>query len=231
VDDPPDTRGPIRVILADDHALVREGTRRVLEENGRIQVVGEAADGEEAVAAVARYQPDVAIIDIGMPRLNGIEATRRIKAAHPNVSVLALTVHDDDEYVFAVIEAGAAGYLLKDVEGRQLVEAVEAVDAGESVLHPAITQKVLARLSVGVGESGRQADEEVLTAREHEVLRLAARGMSNKEIAKTLGLSVRTVQGHLTRLFRKLQVGSRTEAVLHGLRHGWFHLEDVELPP
>jgi DNA-binding NarL/FixJ family response regulator len=218
------------VILVDDHALVREGTRRVLEESGRIEVVGEGADGEEAVAAVERHDPDVAIIDVGMPRVNGIEATRRIKATHPHVSVLALTVHDDDEYIFAVIEAGAAGYLLKDVEGRQLVEAVEAVHAGESVLHPAITHKVLARLAAGDSGPGRQASEEALTAREHEVLRLAARGMSNKEIARSLRLSIRTVQGHLTRVFRKLRVGSRTEAVLHGLRRGWFHVEDMEPP-
>lgn len=230
MDDRPNPKRPIRVILVDDHALVREGTRRVLEESGRIEVVGEAADGEEAVAAVRRHSPDVAIIDIGLPRLNGVEATRRIKADHPQVGVLALTVHDDYEYVFAAIEAGAAGYLLKDVEGRQLVEAVEAVHGGESVLHPAIIRKVLTRLAPAVAGPGQPTSEEGLTAREHEVLRLAARGMSNKEIAATLALSVRTVQGHLTRVFRKLRVGSRTEAVLHGLRQGWFHLEDLESP-
>ncbi len=220
----------IRVVLAEDHALVRQGTRRILEDSGRIAVVAEAADGEEAIAAVERCDPDVAIIDIGMPGINGIEATGRIKTAHPHVGVLALTVHDDDQYVFALLDAGAAGYLLKDVEGSQLVEAVEAVHAGESVLHPAITQKVLARLVDRGGGPPRQLAELPLTDRENETLKLAATGMPNKDIAATLGVSVRTVETHLSRVFHKLKVGSRTEAVLHGLRRGWFDLEDLEPP-
>jgi two-component system, NarL family, response regulator LiaR len=227
----PDTAEAIRVMLAEDHALVRQGTRRILEDSGRITVVAEAADGEEAVAAVERCDPDVAIIDIGMPRLNGIEATRRIKAAHPHVGVLALTVHDDDQYVFALLDAGAAGYLLKDVEGAHLVDAVEAVHAGESVLHPAITHKVLARLiDRGTGRPRHEVDDP-LTEREHETLKLAADGLPNKEIATALGLSVRTVETHLSRVFAKLKVGSRTEAVLYGLRHGWFGVEDLGPAP
>lgn len=217
------------MILAEDHALVREGTRRILEATTAITVVGEASDGEEAVALVERHEPDVAIIDIGMPGINGIEATRRIKATHPHVGVLILTVHDDDQYVFALLEAGAAGYLLKDVEGHQLIRAVEAVHAGESVLHPAITHKVLARLASGGGSEPPRGDD--LTDREREVLRAAARGMPNKQIAGELGLSVRTVQTHLTNVFRKLGVGSRTEAVLQGLRMGWFDVDELEPPP
>ena len=217
---------PIRVVLAEDHALVRQGTRRILEDGDRIVVVGEAADGAEAVALVERHDPDVAIIDIGMPGVNGIEATRQIKATHPQVGVLALTVHDDDQYVFALLDAGAAGYLLKDVEGAELVRAVEAVHAGESVLHPAITQKVLARLADRSGPAQPAGDP--LTGREHDTLALAAQGLANKDIAAALGVSVRTVETHLSRVFAKLKVGSRTEAVLHGLRHGWFELEEVE---
>lgn len=221
---------PIRVILAEDHALVREGTRRILEGTANIVVVGEAADGEETVAVVGRHSPDVAIIDIGMPGISGIEATRRIKRDHPQVGVLVLTVHDDDQFIRAVLEAGAAGYLLKDVEGHQLIQAVEAVHAGESVLHPSVTHKVLAMLAAG-GQGPQRAEGESLTPREHEVLRLAATGMANRQIGTTLDVSVRTVHAHLRNVFRKLDVGSRTEAVLHGLRRGWFTIDELERPP
>ncbi len=213
----------IRILIADDHALVREGTRRILEQEQDLEVVAEAADGEEAVALAGRLAPDVAVIDIGMPRVNGIEATRRIKEQHPEIGVLVLTVHDDDPYVYAILEAGAAGYLLKDVRGSELVEAVRSVRAGEAVLHPAIARKVLARFrAAGAVEGGVP-----LTEREVEVLRLAARGLSNKQIGARLGLSARTVQVHLGRIFRKLRVASRTEAVIHGLRRGWIRLEDL----
>lgn len=225
----PLTAGPIRVVLAEDHALVREGTRRILEATSNISVVAEAGNGEEAIAAVEQHDPDVAILDIGMPVMNGIEATRRLKQTHPHLAVLVLTVHDDDQFIFALLEAGAAGYLLKDVEGRQLVQAVEAVHAGESVLHPAITHRVLSRLTSE--PSAADPDEAPLTDREHEVLELAARGLPNKQIARELDVSIRTVQSHLTHVFRKLDVGSRTEAVLHGLRQDWFRLEDLEPPP
>jgi DNA-binding NarL/FixJ family response regulator len=225
----PDSRPMIRVVLAEDHALVRQGTRRILEDSGRITVVAEAASGLEAVAAVERCDPDVAIVDIGMPGLNGIEATRRIKLSRPQVGVLALTVHDDDQYIFALLDAGAAGYLLKDVEGAQLVQAVAAVHAGESVLHPAITRKVLERLA-GRSDQPPEPAACALTDREHEVLARAATGLPNKDIARALDISVRTVETHLSRVFGKLKVGSRTEAVLHGLRQGWFDIDAVEPP-
>ena len=220
---------PIRVVLAEDHTLVRQGTRRLLEDSGRVVVVAEASDGHEAIAAVDQYEPDMVIVDIGLPGLNGIEATRRIKAGHPQVSVIGLTVHDEDQYVFALLEAGAAGYLLKDVEGQELLRAVEAVHVGESVLHPSITHKVLTRLAHGAPASAKPTDP--LTDREHEVLALAAQGLANKEIAARLEVSIRTVETHLSRAFAKLEVGSRTEAVLHGLRRGWFDLEALEPPP
>lgn len=224
-------REPIRVLLAEDHALVREGTRRILESADDIEIVGEAADGAEAVTAAGRLRPDVAIIDIGMPEINGIEATRRIKAEVPEIGVLILTMHDDDQFIFAVIEAGAAGYLLKDVHGEELVRAVRAIHAGESVLHPTVTHKVLARLASRHGDLKQSEGlEEPLTDREQEVLRLAATGMANKEIGGHLQLSVRTVEAHLSHVFRKLGVGSRTEAILHGLREGWFSIEELESP-
>ncbi len=225
------TAEPIRVILAEDHALVREGTRRILESTNDIAVVAEAADGEEAVAAVSAHQPDVAIIDIGMPGINGIEATRRIKANQPQVSVLILTMHDDDQFIFAVIEAGAAGYLLKDVQGSELIRAVRALHAGDSVLHPTVLQKVLARLASGKEGQIRTDPAEPLTDREHEILRLAASGLANKAIGARLNVSVRTVEAHLSHVFRKLDVGSRTEAVLQGLRRGWFTIDELERPP
>lgn len=226
----PDAVEPIRVILAEDHTLVREGTRRILEATSDIVVVAEAADGNEAVAAVEHHRPDVAIIDIGMPGINGIEATRRIKKSQPGVSVLILTVHDDDPFIFAVIEAGAAGYLLKDVEGSQLVQAVKGLHAGDSVLHPAVAHKILARLASGEGAESASGPEVPLTEREHEVLELAANGMANKEIAAALDVSVRTVEAHLSHIFRKLEVGSRTEAVLYGLRQGWFTIDQLQAP-
>jgi DNA-binding NarL/FixJ family response regulator len=231
VSEGPQTRSatPIRVVLAEDHALVREGTRRILDDTQTVTVIGEAADGHTAVRVVEDLDPDMLVVDIGLPGMNGIEVTRAVKQLRPQVSVLALTVHDDDQYVFALLEAGAAGYLLKDVEGHELVHAIEAIHAGESVLHPAIAGKVLARLTRRSPDPAEQ-DREPLSEREHEVLELAARGLPNKQIAAQLGLSVRTVEAHLSRVFTKLEVGSRTEAVLHGLRHGWFDLDDLAIP-
>lgn len=217
----------IRVVLADDHALVREGTRELLEREDDFEVVGEADDGEEAVKLVAGLQPDVALMDIAMPKLNGIEATRRIKAMCPATAVLILTAYDDDQYVFALLEAGAAGYLLKDVRARDLVQAVRAVNAGESVLHPVIARKVVNRFAHPLGEPSGESALDRLTDREMEVLKLAARGMSNKDIAQQLVLSIRTVQGHLQNIFDKMQVGSRTEAVVQALRMGWLTIEDT----
>jgi DNA-binding NarL/FixJ family response regulator len=218
-------RDVITVLLADDHAMVREGTREILERHSDIRVVGEAADGEEAVRLACALKPHVVLMDIGMPRLNGIEATRRIKTSCPMVAILVLTAYDDDQYVFAILQAGAAGYLLKSVRGSELVEAVRAIHAGESVLHPAVARKVIGRLATGAASPKGEGDEPALSEREMEVLRLAAKGASNKEIAHALSISPRTVQVHLANIFSKLQVGSRTEAVLYAVKKGWVVLE------
>jgi len=217
----------IKVFLAEDHVLMREGTREFLEREEDIEVVGEAGDGEETVRLATQLRPDVAIIDIAMPKLNGIEATKRIKAQNPSTAILILTAYDDDQYIFAVLDAGAAGYLLKTVGSQELVDAVRAVHAGESVLHPAVARKVLDRLAARRPKPVDEEGIERLTKREMEVLKLAAKGLRNKEIAEELVLSVRTVQGHLSNIFGKMQVGSRTEAVIKALRKGWLGLEDI----
>jgi len=221
----------IRVLLVDDHAVVREGTAELLNRQPDMVVVGEAGDGAVAVEMAGRLFPDVVLMDIAMPVLDGIAATRQIKAQRPTIAVMALTAHDEDQYVFALLEAGAAGYLLKTVRGKELVEAVRAVHRGEAVLHPAVAKKVLGRFAARSPEA--KADSHAgtvdnLSERELEVLRLAGRGLSNKEIADRLVLSPRTVQAHFANIFSKLQVGSRTEAVLQGLRRHWLNLDDLE---
>jgi len=219
--------GKIKILIADDHAVVREGTRRVLEQEPDLDVVGEAGDGEEAVELTTSLKPDVAIIDISMPKMDGIEATRRIKATCPSVNVLILTAYDDDQFIFSLLEAGAAGYLLKTVRSRELVDAVRAVYSGESVLHPSVARKVLNRFVSASGKAEGKEASSILSEREMEVLKLAAKGLSNQDIADKLCLSIRTVQGHLGHIFNKLQVSSRTEAVVRAMKEGWVTLEDV----
>ena len=219
--------GKIRILIADDHAVVRDGTRQILEQEDDLDVVAEAADGAEAIKLAGSAKPDVAIIDIAMPNVDGIEATRQIKSLYPAIAVLILSAYDDDQFVFSLLEAGAAGYLLKSVRGRELIEAVRHVYAGESVLHPSIARKVLNRFVPTPGKPAGQKPTEVLSDREIEVLRLATRGLSNQDIADELYLSLRTVQAHLGHIFNKLQVSSRTEAVVRALKEGWVTLEDI----
>ena len=219
--------GKIKILIADDHAVVREGTRQILEQEPDLNVVAEAGDGEEAVRLAGTRNPDVAIIDIAMPKVDGIEATKRIKELYPNIAVLILSAHDDDQFVFSLLEAGAAGYLLKDIRGRELVDAVRAVYAGESVLHPSIARKVLNRFIPAPGGPSKEKPAGVLSEREMDVLKLATRGLSNQDIADELCLSLRTIQAHLGHIFNKLQVSSRTEAVVHALKEGWITLDDI----
>lgn len=217
----------IRVVMADDHALVREGIRNVLNRHPDIDVIAEASNGREAVALTLELRPDVVLMDIAMPEVNGIEATRQIKEQSPETVILVLTAYDDDRYVFALLEAGAAGYLLKNAHGDELISAIKEVHAGESILSPSVARKVLGKF---IGSRGdRPAGEAAtLTEREIEILRLAATGLPNKAIAEDLSVSPRTVQLHLAHVFQKLGVASRTEAVVTGLKRGWLHLEEIE---
>jgi len=214
----------IRVLLADDHAVVRKGIRQFLEEPGDIEVVAEAEDGVEALRLVEAHQPDVAVLDIRMPEVTGVEATRRIKEHFPQVRVLVLTAYDDDPYVFALLQAGADGYVLKTASGDELVHAVRVVHQGGSALSPEIASKVV-RQAVGGRPEGAADQVESLTDRELDVLRLAARGLTNRAIGHELGISHRTVQGHLASIYGKLGVSSRTEAVTEALRRGWIVIE------
>ncbi len=216
----------IKILIADDHAVVREGTRQIMEQESDLEVIAEAVDGEEAIKLAGSFRPDIAIIDIAMPGIDGIEATREIKKLYPDISVLILTAYDDDQFVFGLLEAGAAGYLLKSVRGQELVDAVRQVHAGESVLHPAIARKVLNRFVTASEKSG-SSEVKPLSDRETEVLRLATQGLNNQDIADKLYLSLRTVQAHLGHIFNKLQVSSRTEAVVKALKEGWISLEDI----
>jgi len=217
----------IRILLVEDHVVVRQGTRQLLEREQDLEVIGEAGDGEEAVHLASQLQPDVIIMDVAMPKLTGIEATRQIKALLPSVAVLILTGYDYDEYIFGLMEAGAAGYLLKDVSGDELIHAIRAVYAGEPALHPIVARKLMARFTSQAGKTAVAGPEELLTQRELEVLKLAAKGMSNKDIGEALVISVRTVQAHLRDIFNRMGVGSRSEAILYSLKRGWFSLEDL----
>ncbi len=221
------SRSTTKIMLVEDHVLVREGTKEMLDREDDMEVVAEAGDGEEAVRLADEHALDIVVMDIALPKLNGIQATRRIKSTHPGTAVLVLTAYDDDEYIFALLEAGAAGYLLKDVSTEELVEAIRAVQAGESMLHPAIARKVINRFSRFSEENGRETPSEELTERELEVLQFAGKGITNREIADRLSISHRTVQAHLSHIFSKLDVGSRTEAVVHALRNGVLSFDDI----
>jgi len=217
----------IKILLAEDHVVVRQGTRQLLEHEHDFEVVGEAGDGEEAVQLASQFKPDVVIMDVAMPKLSGIEATKQIKAILPATLVLVLTGYDYDEYIFSMLEAGATGYLLKNVSGDELISAVRAVYAGEPIIHPAILSKMMKRFKTSATEGVQVQPEQPLSDREAEVLKVATEGMSNKDIAHTLFISERTVQAHMRSIFNKLGVGSRSEAILYGLKKGWFTIEDI----
>jgi NarL family two-component system response regulator LiaR len=219
--------GDITVILCEDHLITRQGIRHLLEDEQGFKIVGEASNGEEVVEMVTELKPDVVVMDIAMPKLNGIEATRQIKLIYPLTGVLILSAYDDDEYVFALLKAGAAGYLLKSVGGDELVRAIRAIHNGEPVLDPGIAKKVLNYFKLPEKAPAIKTDSEQLTGRELDIIKLAAKGLTNKDIADRLHLSYRTVEGHMRGIFNKLGIGSRTEAVLYGLKNGWFTLKDL----
>ncbi len=217
-------RDKIRVVLADDHRMLREGIRALLERQDDIEVVGEAADGREAVRLVSQLRPDVVVMDVSMPLLNGIEATRQIRRDCPTARVLTLTVHESQDYVAQLLAAGASGYIIKRAGGDELVSAVRAVHRGEAFLHPSIAKVVIQdyvqRLQAGQGLSA----QDVLTDREREVLQLIAEGYTNREIADLLHLSIKTVQNHRSNIMRKLDLHDRGELIKYAIQQGIIHL-------
>lgn len=220
---------PIRIVLADDHVMLRQGTAEILRKQPDIEVVGEADHGQQAIELARRLRPDIVIMDVRMPVLSGIEATRQIRETMPEVQVLILTAHDDDQYIFSLLQAGASGYLLKTAPVSELVRAIRLVKAGESPLDPSIARRVVLRMAGGAGSQppGGEAEPpiEALTPREQEVLQLLAQGLNNRAIAEALFVSDRTVQAHLTSIFAKMGVSSRLEAVLTAIRRGWLTLD------
>lgn len=208
------TQPPLRVVIADDQALVRAGFRMILEAHDDLAVVAEAADGEVAVSAVRRQRPDVALMDVRMPRLDGIEATRRIVAAGADCRILILTTFDLDEYVYAALRAGASGFLLKDVSPERLTAAVRMVAAGDALLAPSITRRLIGRFAQPAPAPTMSGDAASLTSREREVWTLVARGLSNAELAEHLHLSEATVKTHVARLLQKLGLRDRVQAVV-----------------
>ena len=217
----------ITILMAEDHVLVRESIRQSLEREPNFKVIGEAGDGAEAVAMAKKLKPDVILMDISMPKLNGIEATKQIKKFQPSAVVLILTAYDYEQYIFPLLEAGAAGYLLKDVTSRELINAINTVHKGDVVLHPVIARKLMSRVqSVNDGYADKEGYS-LLTDREIVVLKMAAKGMSNGAIADELHLSVRTIDSYFGTIFNKLVVGTRTEAVIQAMKRGCITFEDL----
>lgn len=223
---PEETGEETRILIADDHHMVRQGIRQLLEHENDFEVVGETDNGLDAVRLARELNPDIIIMEARMPKLSGVEATRQLKLEHPQAAILILTDSEDDEYIAGLIGAGAAGYMLKSAHGEELTQAIRLVRAGQFVSHPMVAQKLYRRAT---RRPLAVTSTEHLTHREMEVLKLVARGMNNRDIANELGVGLRTVKSHLETIFSKMGVNSRTEAVLEAMKHGWVILEDQEL--
>ncbi len=217
----------IRVLIADDHQVVREGLSAILQTKEDIDVVGVAKDGAEAVEKARQLLPDVVLMDISMPRMNGVEATRAIKRENPHIGVVVLTMYDEEEYIFDLVKAGATGYLLKDADSAQIVKAIRSIAEGESLIHPSVASKILNEFSLLAEGKGRKTSkiEHDLTEREITVLKLVAEGKTNKEIANDLTLSEKTIKNHVRNIFHKLHVYDRTQAAIHAIRKGLIELD------
>jgi len=215
----------IRVLIADDHVIVREGLRTLLEAQPDIEVVGEATSGEEAVSKAKAIKPDIVLMDISMPGMNGLEATRQIREHSPEVKILALTMHEGDEYFFKILEAGASGYFIKGGSSSELISALQAVWQGHVFLYPTMATKLVSDYMQRVRSGQAKESYDGLTNREREILKLIAEGYSNQEIAKRLVLSPSTVQTHRANIMSKLQLHSRTELVKYAIQHGFITLD------
>lgn len=210
----------ITIVIADDHPLIREGIRKIVELEPGFKVIAEAENGQEAVNLARKHKPDVVLMDINLPVMNGIEATKIIYGELPQTHVLALTIHDDEEYIIELLRSGVSGYVLKDIKAEELVKAIFQVSQGYQVIHPGIAQKVVGYIQKKDPEVSISRSEEDLTDREREILAQVSLGKSNREIARELFISEKTVKNHLTNIFRKIRVNDRTQAALYALKHG-----------
>lgn len=217
----------IKVLIVDDHRVVREGLSAILKSKDNIQVLGEAQDGLEAVEKARSLLPDVILMDVSMPKMTGVEATRIIKREFPHIGIIALTMYEEQQYIFDLVRGGATGYLLKDSDSDQIVKAIQSVYRGDSLIHPAVASKILAEFSLMTQKKGKKSSwvEHDLTEREITVLRLVADGKTNKEIANNLDLSEKTVKNHVRNIFHKLQVYDRTQAAILAIRKGLIELD------
>ena len=220
-----------RVLLVEDHVVVRQGLKALFADEPDVEIVGEADNGREALQRVADLQPDVVLMDISMPGLNGIEATRQIRQQYPQVKVVVLSMHSSEEYVFQVLRAGAVGYVLKQADSSEVLTAIRAALSGGSFLSPPISRAVVEDYVRRAEARGQGSDLDLLTPREREVLQLLAEGLSNQEIAEQLSISVKTVETHRSNMMNKLGVSNKTELVKYALRKGWASLENPTIRP
>jgi two-component system response regulator NreC len=210
----------IRLLIADDHTLVRQGVRSLLETQDDIEVVAEASGGHEAIAKAAEFRPDVILMDLAMPDLNGMEATRRIRSEHHEIQVVALTMHGTDDYLFRVLEAGASGYVLKEADAAELTAAIRAVHAGGAFIYPSLAKRLVEQFLQRVGSGEERSSYDNLTPREKEILDFIGEGLTNEEIADRLSLSVHTVQTHRSNIMEKLGLHNRAQLVTYAVRVG-----------
>ncbi|NKE69780.1 response regulator transcription factor [Candidatus Manganitrophus noduliformans] len=217
----------IRILIADDHRVVREGLAAILKSRSDMDVVGEAINGFEVIEKTKALKPDVILMDISMPQMNGVEATRAVRKISPEIGIIVLTMHDDDATIFELVRTGVHGYLLKDADSSEIVKAIQSIYKGESIIHPSIARKILGEFSQLGPEQIKKADRQMynLSGREVDVLRRVAKGKTNKEIASELQLSEKTIKNHVRNIFHKMGVYDRTEAAMKGVQEGIIDLE------